>query len=272
MLQLKERGVSERRGCKVLGVCRTSIRYESQPEDPVNELVRQELRELARRNRRYGTPRMTALVRRQVLVNHKRVERLYREEGLSLPRKRKKRKKASGCTRQWRARSPNEVWCCDFVFDRTQDGRILKLLTVVDEYTRECLEVRVEKRMNGLDVLETMDELIRDRGAPGFLRSDNGSEFRNKHLVKWLQEQRVNSLFIEPGSPWENGFIESFNGKLRDECLDEELFFSRKEAQVVVDWWRKVYNQIRPHSALGYQSPAEYAKNAELLGVQEVAH
>jgi len=190
--------------------------------------------------------------------------------GLTLPRKKRKRKGLSCCRRDWRARSPNEVWCCDFVFDRTECGQKLKLLTILDEHTRECLEVRVEKRMNGLDVLETMDGLIRERGAPVFLRSDNGSEFRNKHLVKWLQEQGVNSLFIEPGSPWENGFVECFNGKLRDECLDEELFGSRGEAQVVVDWWRRVYNQERPHSALGYQSPAEYAKKAELLGVQEI--
>ncbi len=230
VLQLQDRGVSERRGCKLLGVWRTSIRYKAQPEDPVSVLVRKELRQLSKRHRRYGTPRMTALLRRQVQVNHKRVERLYREEGLTLPRrKKKKRRGPSGCNRDWRAKGPNEVWCCDFVFDRTEYGQKLKMLTVVDEHTRECLEVRVEKRMSGLDVLETMDELIRERGSPGFLRSDNGSEFRNQKLTRWLHENGVNSLYIEPGSPWENGFIESFNGKLRDECLDEELFYSRGE-------------------------------------------
>lgn len=270
--KMQLQGISERRCCRALGVWRTSIRYEEKPEDPVNDLIRQEMLGIASRNRRYGTPRMTAVLRRDGHhVNHKRVERVYREAGLTLPRKRKRRRRGPRAeARPCPATRRNEVWSCDFIFDRTEYGQKLKILSIVDEYTRECLELRVEKRMNGISVLETLDELMTERGKPAYLRSDNGPEFVSKKLRKWLGDMSVQSVFIVPGSPWENGFVESFHGKFRDECLDEEIFWSRGEAQVVVDWWRRVYNQERPHSALGYQSPAEYAKNAELLGVREM--
>ncbi len=143
------------------------------------------------------------------------------------------------------------------------------MLTVVDEYTRECLEIRVEKRMTSREVMETFDELIHDRGRPDHIRSDNESVFIAKELVKWLRMQGVEPVTIEPGSPWENGFVESFNGKFRDECLDEELFWSRGEAQVVVDWWRNMYNQERPHSSLGYETPSEFAARAAPPGKQQ---
>lgn len=203
-------------------------------------------------------------------MNHKRVERVYREAGLTLPRKRRKRRKGTpGEERPFSARAPNEVWSCDFVHDRTEYGRRLKILTVVDEYTRECLEIRVEKRMTSLDVMETFDELFHERGTPSHIRSDNGAEFIAKKLATWLQEQGVRPVYIEPGSPWENGYIESFNGKLRDECLEEEMFWSRGEAQVIVDWWRDVYNQERPHSSLGYETPSGFAALAALHGGQQ---
>jgi len=184
-----------------------------------------------------------------------------------LPRRRKRKRRRTPITqRAYSATSPNEVWSYDFIHDRTEYGQKLKFLTVLDEYTRECLEIRVEKRMSSRDVMETLDELIQERAAPCYLRSDNGSEFLAKQLQEWLGEQGVTPIYIEPGSPWENGFIESFNGKLRDECLEEEMFWSRGEAQVVVDWWRNMYNQERPHSSLGNITPAEFAVRAVPLG------
>lgn len=260
---LRANGMSERRACRHLGADRSSVRYDHRPEDPVNDLVREELLKLSRRHRRYGTPRMTALLRRGGLsVNHKRVERIWGEEGLPLPRRRpRKRFRGLGGARPQPATRPNEVWSYDFVHDRTVAGDKLKMLTVVDEYTRECLEIRVERQMDSRHVLETLDELITERGVPRYTRSDNGPEFVSKTLTGWLRGRGVEPVFIEPGSPWENGYVESFNGKLRDECLNEEIFWSRAEAQVVTDWWREVYNLERPHSSLGFKTPAEVAKD-----------
>lgn len=269
--RMQEFEISQRRCCQALGLWRASVRYDARPEDPINELIRKEMNRLARRHRRFGSPRITALVRKKVhKANHKRVERIYRDEGLTLPRRRKrKRRGLRGLARPCMASRPNEVWSCDFVHDRTEYGHRLKMLTVVDEYTRECLEIRVEKRMTSREVMETFDELIHDRGTPDHIRSDNESVFIAKELVAWLRAQGVEPVTIEPGSPWENGFVESFNGKLRDECLDEELFWSRGEAQVVVDWWRNMYNQERPHSSLGYETPSEFAARAAPPGEQQ---
>ncbi len=227
--------------------------------DEVKRLVRHEMVQLARRHRRYGAPRLTALLRRNGLrVNHKRVEKLYRLHGLTLPRKRPRKKhKQVGEERLKEATARNEVWSYDFVHDQTEYGEKLKLLVVVDEHTRECLEIRVEKRIASLLVLETLDELIHERGAPKYVRSDNGAEFRAKRLRKWMETQGVRPIYVEPGSPWQNGYMESLNGKLRDECLNEELFYSRGEAQVLVDRCREVYNGKRPHMSLGYRTPAE---------------
>ena len=204
---------------------------------------------------------MTELVRREgYRVNHKRVERLWKLEGLPLVRKRSRKRKRSYCLgRGPEATRPNEVWSYDFIHDRTEYGQRLKMLTVLDEYTRECLEIRVDKRMDSRHVMETLEELIAERGVPRYARSDNGAEFVSRRLTEWLREKGVESIFIEPGSPWENGYLESFHGKLRDECLNEEIFWSRGEAQVVVDWYRDVYNSERPHSSLGYRTPAEVA-------------
>ena len=259
--KLQALGVSQRRACAVLKLSRSLVRYEARPPSPVEQLVLHEMATLARRHRRYGTPRLTALLRRGGLkVNHKRVERLYRLQGLTLPRKRpKKRRSVPRKERSIEARQRNDVWSYDFVHDRTEYGEKLKLLVVVDKHSRECLEVRVEKRMTSLEVLETLDELIKERGAPKYVRSDNGAEFKAKQLRKWMQSKGVTPIYADPGSPWQNGFVESLNGKLRDECLNEELFYSRAEAQVIVDWWRQVYNEVRPHMSLGYRTPAEAA-------------
>jgi transposase InsO family protein len=215
---------------------------------------------LASQYGRYGYRRITALLRRAGWqVNHKRVERIWREQGLKVPHKQPKRRRLwlndGSCVRLkpcW----PNHVWSYDFVADRTFDGRPLKILTVLDEYTRECLAIEVERSLQCIDVLERLADLFVERGLPEYIRSDNGPEFVAAQLRMWLQRLGVGTLFIEPGSPWENGYVESFNGKLRDECLNRELFSTLTEAKVLIEQWRKEYNEVRPHSACGYQPPA----------------
>ena len=253
-----QHGLSERRACRSMGVRRTSIRYQKQSEDELNRQLRTQLKTYAMKHRRYGTPRMTALAREQYPVNHKRIERLWREERLTVPKLRRKRHKALSLSmRPNPATRPNEVWCVDFIHDRTEYGEKLKMLTVLDEYTRECLEIRVEKRMRSYDVIETLDELVMERGKPRHVRSDNGAEFIAEALKDWLEGKGIEPTYIEPGSPWENGYVESFHGKFRDECLNQELFWSRGEAQVIADWYRESYNTERPHSALGYMTPVK---------------
>lgn len=255
---LTARGLSERRACRCLDAKRTSIRYAARPESELNASLRVELRELSQRHRRYGVPRMAAILRRKHRINRKRVERLWKEEGLPLPRKlRNYRPSTPSWERPGEGTRPNEVWSLDFVHHVTEHGRQMKMLTVIDEYTRECLEIRVEWQMRHETVLETLDELITERGAPKYLRSDNGSEFVAAPLRKWLHDMGVKPINIEPGHPWQNGYIESFNGKFRDECLNQELFYGLTETQVIVDKFRNSYNSERPHSALGYRAPLE---------------
>ena len=262
---LVEKGMEQRRACRNVGMCRGTLRYVKRPEDPINVLIRSELKRLSERYRRYGTPRMTELIRRQgYQVNHKRIERLWKLEGLPLPKKGPRKRKRTGASNSYaRATKRNEVWSYDFIHDRTEYGQKLKMLTVLDEHTRECLEIRVEKRMDSRHVIETLDELMTERGIPMYTRSDNGAEFVSNRLTTWLKNKGVEPVFIEPGSPWENGFVESFHGKLRDECLNEEIFWSRGEAQVVLDWYRDVYNRERPHRSLGYRTPEEAALEGE---------
>ena len=204
--------------------------------------------------------RITALLQQDGWrVNHKRVERLWRQEGLKVPQKQPKRARlwvANGSCLRQRPLYPNHVWSYDFVMERTQDGRPLKLLTVVDEYTRACLAIAVRRRLTSRDVQEVLSELFLRRGCPTHIRSDNGPEFIARALQAWYRVLTVAPLFIEPGSPWENGYVESFNGKLRNELLNGELFYTLYEAQVVIERWRHQYNTQRPHSALGYRPPA----------------
>jgi len=218
---------------------------------------------LAAQYGRYGYRRITALLRREGWrVNHKRVERIWRQEGLKVPKRQPRRGRLwlhdGSCVRR-RAEHRNHVWSYDFVTDRTQDGRALKLLTLVDEYTRECLAIDVRRRMRSIDVLDRLSQLFLERGTPQFIRSDNGPELTARLLQDWLRALGVTTLFIEPGSPWENGYVESFNGKLRDELLDREIFYTLAEARVLIERWRTDYNTIRPHSALGYRPPAPEA-------------
>ena len=195
-------------------------------------------------------------------MNHKRVERIGRREGLKVPQKQPQRSRLwlnDGSCLRLRPCGSNHVWSYDFVADRTHDGRPLKMLTVVDEYTRECLAIEVERRADSMSVLEKLATLFIERGVPDHVRSDNGSEFTAGLVRNWLGRMGVKTLFIEPGSPWENGYVESFNGKFRDECLNGEIFYTLTEAKVLIERWRRDYNEVRPHSALGYRPPAPEA-------------
>jgi transposase InsO family protein len=216
--------------------------------------------ELATQYGRYGYRRVAALLRAEGFpVNHKRVERLWRREGLRVPARQPKRRRlwlSDGSCVRLRPAHPGHVWSYDFVKCRTSDGRAFRLLTVIDEFTRECLAIDVARRITAEDVLERLSELFARRGVPGHIRSDNGPEFAARAVRRWLGAVGVKTLFIEPGSPWENGYVESFNGKLRDELLNPELFDTLLEARVLVERWRRVYNAVRPHSSLGYRPPA----------------
>ena len=251
--------VSERRACKILSQPRSTQRYEPHLTDDEDQMTRRII-ELASQYGRYGYRRITALLKAEGWhVNHKRVERIWRMEGLKVPGKQPKRRRLwlndGSCVRH-RPEHENHVWSYDFVHERTHDGRAIRMLTLMDEYTRECLTIEVARKMNSRDVLRILARLFVRRGTPGFIRSDNGPEFTAKVVRSWLQRLDVQTLFIEPGSPWENGYIESFNGKLRDELLNREIFTSLWEAKVLVERWRREYNQVRPHSALGYRPPA----------------
>ena len=259
---MEQFNVSERRVCRVLNQPRSTQRYNSKIKHCEERLIRQ-MTDLATKYGRYGYRRITALLQREGWeVNHKRVERLWRKEGLKVPQKQPKRKRLwlndGSCIRQ-RPQFKDHVWSYDFVATRTEDGLSLRILTLIDEYTRECLALKVARRLRSQDVLEQLSYLFIYRGLPGFIRSDNGPEFTAKAVRYWLERLGVQTLFIEPGSPWENGYNESFNGKLRDELLNGEIFTTLLEAQVLIENWRKEYNQLRPHSSLGYRPPAPEA-------------
>ncbi len=250
--------VSERRACQVIGQPRSTQRYDKQiPED--EELLRQRIIELASEYGRYGYRRITALLRNEGwIVNHKRVQRIWREEGLKVPQKQPKRGRLwlnDGSIVRLKPLFTKHVWSYDFMQDRTHNGVKFRILNVMDEFTRECLAVKVARSLTSHNVIEVLIDLFIERGIPVHIRSDNGPEFIAKRVRDWLEKLQVRPLFIEPGSPWENGYIESFNGKMRDELLNLEIFYSLKEAQMLIEMWRKHYNTVRPHSALGYRPP-----------------
>jgi transposase InsO family protein len=254
--------VSERRACRVLGQPRSTQRQQSKAKEGEERLVTR-LLELVRQHPRFGYRRIWALLRREGWqINRKRIWRLWRQQGLRVPRKQRKKRRlgnsANGCVRR-PAERRGHVWSWDFVHDRTSDGRPLKWLTVVDEYTRECVALEVRRGMTAKEVGAVFDAAVAERAAPEHLRSDNGPEFIAAVIRAWLKRAGVTTLYIEPGAPWENGYAESFNSKVRDELLNVEEFASLLEAQVLAKEWRRAYNQERPHSALGYQTPAEFA-------------
>jgi putative transposase len=260
----QEYGLSERHACRLLGQWRGTQRYGPLQRTDEDALTRAIIA-LATQYGRYGYRRITALLQRAGWqVGKDRVQRIWRREGLKVPQKQPKRARLwlnDGSCVRLRPERANHVWSYDFVSARTHDGRTLRLLTLIDEYTRECLAIRVARRLGRYEVIETLAEVMLDRGIPERLRSDNGPEFVAKELRKWLATLGTGTLYIEPGSPWENGYCESFNGKLRDECLNGEIFYSLKEAQIVIEKWRMEYNTERPHSSLDYRPPAPAAGN-----------
>ena len=252
-------GVSERFACRVLGQHRsTQHKIAKTPDDEA--ALTADIVELATRYGRYGYRRITALLREAGwVVNFKRVERIWRREGLKVPHKQPKRGRLwlnDGSCIRLRPEYPNHVWSYDFVEDRTHNGRKYRMLNIIDEFTRECLAIRVNRKLNSTDVIGVLSDLFIMRGVPGHVRSDNGPEFVAKAVRDWIGAVGAKTAYIEPGSPWENGYCESFNSKLRDELLDGEIFYTLEEARVIIENWRRCYNEIRPHSSLGYRPPA----------------
>lgn len=263
--------MSERRACQLIGICRQTVRYRSQKDD---ESLTAHIKEIAWEKKRFGYRRIHTLLKRSgVKVNHKKVYRIYRASGLKVL-KRGGRKKALGSRKVVHlATKKNQRWALDFVHDALANGRKLRLLTIIDVFTRECLRIVTDLSLNGKRVVETLSELIEERGLPGVIMSDNGTEFTSNRVLKWCYEKGVEWHYIQPGKPQQNGNIESFNGKLRDECLNEHWFTSLEEAVNLVELWRQDYNNIRPHSALGDCTPNEIAgcivdlyKEKELTG------
>ncbi len=258
----RELEVSQRRACQAVDQPRSTQRYEPAEIEDEKELVKR-MKELSGKHPRYGYRRIRALLGSEGRkVNRKRVHRLWRREGLKVPQKQRKRRRLGGsgnaCFRR-KARGKNDVWSYDFVMDQTSDGKRLKMLPVVDEFTRECLTIEVERHMTARDVVDTLKYLFEVRGVPRHIRSDNGPEFIAEAVRQWLKQSGAATLYIEPGSPWENAYSESFNGRLEDELLNREAFATLKEAKVLVEDHRQAYNHRRPHSSLGYATPAAFA-------------
>ena len=266
--------MSERRACAVLDQPRSTQRYESKVKDDEPQLLLRIL-ELVREFPRFGYRQITRLLRSEGWrVNFKRVYRLWRQEGLKVPQKKRKRRRlgdSSGGIVRRKAERMNQVWSLDFIFDRTVHGRPLKILSIIDEYTRECIALEVNRRITSEDVIGVLVDLFAIRGVPEFIRSDNGPEFIAKSLRNFLERVDVGTSYIEPGSPWENGFVESFHSRLRDECLACEEFTTLSEATAVITAWRLMYNQRRPHSSLGGQTPAEFASQCATSAAEKTS-
>ncbi len=246
--------------CAALGQHRSTQRKTPRGHNDEERLTA-DIVDLARRYGRYGYRKIAELLRSTAgwVVNDKRVERIWRREGLKVPPKQPKRGRlrlADGSCIRLRAERPDHVWSYDFVEDRTHDGRKYRMLNVIDEFTHECLAIRVGRRLKAADVIDVLSDLFILRGVPDHVRSDNGPEFVAKAVQAWITAVGAETAYIAPGSPWENGFIESFNARLRDELLDGEIFYSLREAQVVIESWRRHYNAVRPHASLGYRPPA----------------
>jgi len=251
--------VSERRACRLVGLSRSVLHYEAQP-DHENEALKARLIELGHQRRRFGYRRLHALLAREGRhVNHKRVHRLYREAGLAVRRRRRRHGVMVEREQLALPSTPNEVWSLDFVMDALSNGRRLKCLTIVDDFTKEAVEIVVDHGISGRYVTRVLDRVARFRGYPKALRTDQGPEFTSRALDQWAYANGVTLKLIQAGKPTQNAYIESFNGKFRDECLNEHWFTTLAHARAVVSAWRRDYNEARPHSALNYQSPAEFA-------------
>jgi transposase InsO family protein len=251
--------VSERRACKALGQHRSTQRKTPRGRED-EEALTADLIELARQYGRYGYRKITALLRDAGWsVNDKRVERIWRREGLKVPQKQPKRGRlwlGDGSCIRLRPEHRDHVWSYDFVEERTHDGRKFRMLNVIDEFTHECLAIRVGRKLKAIDVIDVLSDLFILRGVPGHIRSDNGPEFVAKAVQKGITAVGAKTAYIERGSPWENGYVESFNARLRDELLNGEIFDTLREAKVVIESWRQHSNSVRPHASLGYRPPA----------------
>lgn len=249
---LTSKGLSQRLACRTAGVSRRIGSYKRKQPDK-DDAVAAKLMEASNRYPRFGYRRIAVMTGQ----SSGRVWRLWNRLGLNLPRRRPRKRRRGADIRLPGATGPNSIWTYDFVHDRLANGNVLKLLCVLDEHTRECLAIEVGKSLRSQDVILTLSRLMRLYGKPAYIRSDNGAEFTATAVMTWLREQNVGPAYIKPGSPWQNGFIESFNGKLRDECLNREWFVTRREAKILIEKWRQFYNNERPHSALGNRTPAE---------------
>jgi len=273
---LKAEAMSERRSCALVGIGRSSYHYVPHPRD--DAWLAERLRKSSKKRKRYGYRRAWASLRRDGhRINHKRVYRVWRAEGLSLKKPKGRKRRRSGASVPCRAEHPKHVWTYDFIHDWCLSGQKLKMLTVLDEFTRECLAIETDTSIRAPDVLQVLEGLFPEHGAPAFLRSDNGPEFIARTLREWLAQDRAQTLYIDPGSPWQNAYGESFHSRFRDECLNAELFANVQEAKVVIEQWRRDYNQERPHSSLGYMTPAEFKAawkaangNGQRLGLSAV--
>jgi putative transposase len=254
--------MSERHACRLLGLGRSTHRYRARKAER-DTALRARLKELAAKRMRFGYRRLTAmLVREGMLANHKRVYRLYREEGLAMRIRPRRRIRWHGATTSPAARRPNERWSMDFVSDCVSGGKVIRMLTIVDDCTRECPVIEVDTSLGGLRVRRVLDRIASEHGLPEAIVVDNGPEFRGRALAAWSEQRGVRLEFIQPGKPTQNAYIESFNGRLRDECLNANWFTSLSDARRKVETWRLDYNQQRPHSSLDYLPPAEFARKA----------
>jgi putative transposase len=253
-----ERGLSKRRACELLEVARSALKYESVRSERDAPMI-EAMKRLAAQYPRYGYRRIRIFLRREGFhMSRHRAHRLWRTAELQLPRRRSRRRVASSRPRPLPATDANFLWAYDFVFDACANGQSLKCLTIIDEFTRECLAIDVAGSIRSARVIEVLARLISERGAPRYLRSDNGPEFVSKAILEWLEKAGIETALIDPGKPWQNGMDESFNGRFRDECLSLEWFRSRREAKVIIETWRRHYNEVRPHSSLDYLTPHEF--------------
>jgi putative transposase len=267
-----ERGLSRRRACELLEIARSGLSYRSvrnERDAPTIEAMKR----LAAQYPRYGYRRIRVFLRREGhSMSRHRAHRLWRLAGLQLPRRRPRRRVATSRPRPLPPTAPNHVWAYDFVFDACANGQQLKCLTVIDEFTRECLAIDVAGSIRSKRVIEVLGRLICEHGAPRYLRSDNGPEFVSQAILEWLASERIETALIDPGKPWQNGMDESFNGKFRDECLSIEWFRSRAEARVVIETWRRHYNYVRPHSSLQELTPIEFKTHYHSTNPGAVLH
>ena len=256
----RKRGASTRMACKLLGVARSMLWYRSKLDEADAPII-EEMRRLAQQYPRYGYRRIRVfLKRKEIVMSPDRAHRLWKKAGLQVPRRRPRRRVAASRPRPQSPTGPNQVWAYDFVFDACANGQKLKCLTVVDEWTRESLAIEVAGSIRSKKVIEVLEKLVSVRGAPKYIRSDNGPEFVSMAILQWLSSQNIETAYIAPGKPMENGTNESFNGKFRDECLSMEWFRSRAEAKVIIETWRRHYNRVRPHQSLNDLTPHEFAR------------